>query len=471
MVSFRSLFLLFSSVAAMTEYIGLVPVSLCCSYTNDTVKWAKLQYASEGVSSVEAVEFSIVEEPEEALGEWFDFKLPENRQDGYGALLTARVHGDKLFLPLETRSVPYRQLTTGCCADKMRITDKSTGDTVVFDTQDIIDEAFEGSGVDLKGNSHTFDVMEDEESAAGLLVVLNVQYFNTTINRLADAIVIFDAESGELRRTANGDGFFDMAGFPGTILTEQNETIFKVQYVTQDASNYTSETWHQNGVLRFFSKAEGQYYLAITHYMHHEAVVLLDPYTYTSSAGGGEVVQRFGTPSVYDSNGDITDWHFFGLDPALTTDLFTDAVHNVFYTQSTQTESLAGRETLTIFVNNVYNWGISIQEEDSYAYEFAFNPVRQQDLNGTWPLDDSVFSTNFSRTALGFQVGQQGGVRPIGNGVYVSSTGLAAVSAGYTKPDGMVLVDSIGGFKSISYGTSNSFYDSFVRVIDSVSNP
>ena len=48
---------------------------------------------------------------------------------------------------------------------------------------------------------------------------------------------------------------------------------------------------HQNGLLRFVAR-NGIAYMAITHFAHHEAVVLLDPYVYTKAEGGGEVVQR-----------------------------------------------------------------------------------------------------------------------------------------------------------------------------------
>ena len=82
------------------------------------------------------------------------------------------------------------------------------------------------------------------------------------------------------------------------------------------------------------------------------------------------------------------------------------------------------------------------------------------------PVTDSVFDTDYTLAQLSFISTQQGGARNIGNGVYISSTGISSAALGLDgRLDGMEVVDLDGGHISVDYGTPNSFYDSFVRVV------
>jgi hypothetical protein len=56
------------------------------------------------------------------------------------------------------------------------------------------------------------------------------------------------------------------------------------------------EQWHGNGVLRFTTK-DGTNLVAFTQRMAAQAVIMRDPWVHASAAGGGKIVQRFGTPS------------------------------------------------------------------------------------------------------------------------------------------------------------------------------
>ena len=67
---------------------------------------------------------------------------------------------------------------------------------------------------------------------------------------------------------------------------------------------------------------------------------------------------------------------------------------------------------------------------------------------------------------LSFLSTQQGGARTLADGVYISSTGISSSALGLEgRLNGMEVVDLEGGHKSVDYGTPNSFYDSFVRVV------
>ena len=455
-----------SHVKATTEYVGMAPVALCCSNVNSTIKWAKLQYDSP--QSVDDVSMAMVEADMaadvEALGSWFDFQLPESKDDGYGVVLTARVFDEKLYMPTETSWWDDRDLTQGCCASRMHVHDRSTNTTIVHDTSDILNTAM--PDVATKGNSHTFDVTKEDGTT---WVTLDVQYLNYTLNAAgakADGVVVFDAETGVVRNTADGAGWYDTPATSGTLAMDETSTIYKIQHGSWDGagdSGAAFEQWHQNGVLRWTGR-DGVSYMAITHYAHHEAVIMLDPYVYPTTDGGGEVVQRFGSPGIYNATGGVTGYHHFGLDEST---FFFDAVHNVHYNPSSTTEKLLGQETLTLYVNQVYyESGTIIHPETDYSFvaEFAINPQRQQDMDG--PITDAVFDTDYTLAQLSFISTQQGGARNIGNGVYISSTGIASTSINQPgRLDGMEVVDLDGGHISVDYGTPNSFYDSFIRVV------
>ena len=203
----------------------MAPVNLCCANSNTsiTIKWAKVEYETGGLTtSVDDVTMSMVEadmsDDIAALGAWYDIEVPHgvNEEDGWGLVLTARVLGDKLFMPAETTWFPYRkvsvrrraelpthiltfgspsppppsplpppspspslpppppplQLTTGCCADKMHVHDRTTGTPLIHDVSAILDIAM--PEVEVKGNSHTFDVVQDV-GGEDVWVVLDIQ--------------------------------------------------------------------------------------------------------------------------------------------------------------------------------------------------------------------------------------------------------------------------------------------------------
>ena len=81
-----------------------------------------------------------------------------------------------------------------------------------------------GTTLYSKGNSHTFDVVQEGDDT---WVVLVVQYINSTLNdNLADGVAVFNADTGDIRETAEGAKWFDIANEPGTLATERDSTVF-----------------------------------------------------------------------------------------------------------------------------------------------------------------------------------------------------------------------------------------------------
>lgn len=77
----------------------------------------------------------------------------------------------------------------------------------------------------------------------------------------------------------------------------------------------------------------------------NEAILITDPWITTSSA----ILQRFGTPALYNAQGSsMVRHHTFGLDPA--TGVVFSGVHNV-HLESTSNSNET--ESITLFVNTV----------------------------------------------------------------------------------------------------------------------
>ena len=96
----------------------------------------------------------------------------------------------------------------------------------------------------------------------------------------------------------------------------------------------------------------------------------------------------------------------------------TGGIHNVFY-QSAEENARRwadGAPSLTIFVN---------QQEPghSFAYEFAFRPVREGSAHDGG--GDDVFHTRYVSARLPFFNSNNGGARPIGEGLYAVAGGSA----------------------------------------------
>lgn len=431
------------SVLSVTEYVALGPVGLQVGphISNPILKWAELRY-DESASSISEVYFEILNATTPEVGAWFDLDLSKGGGKGLG--LTAKVHKDKLYAYIEKATVADAR--GGCCADTMRIYDRTTGKYTEIDLDAMLSKIFPQS-ISFHHATHTFDV---EEKDGVVYVWLMVQYSDPTLDEVpTNAAVVFSAVDGVVQKTKDGDAFFSFSQHIGTTSTALNETIFKVQY--EKPSGKKSEEWHGNGILSFTTKA-GVKLLAITHRMDAEAVIMKDPYTYGASDGGGSILQRFGTPHF-----GTAQRHHFGL-PASATD-WDGGCHNVFYTASTNTKALMGNETISLFVNSV-NGGSS-----SFAYEFVLSLTEEKpDVIYT----DRVFDTKFVSAACGFQAFAQGGARAFANGIFIVASGSVQRANSVLE-----LIDSSGAKKDLPYPNSGSgfasLYDPFISVISSTS--
>merc|ERR1711871_1617970 len=113
--------------------------------------------------------------------------------------------------------------------------------------------------------------------------------------------------SGALRWTELGEGHFSIYQHLGTLETAAEESIFAQQYGSMD-----DEQWHGNGIKRFQS-LDGTWVLALTQRQANEAMLLKDPFMYSAEQGGGKILQRFGTPAIWDGDS-VSAYHYFGME-------------------------------------------------------------------------------------------------------------------------------------------------------------
>lgn len=147
--------------------------------------------------------------------------------------------------------------------------------------------------------THTFDIVDD-------LMYLMVQYKDPTLGAKADAIVVLEMDTYEVVQTAQGDDYFSLYEKLATTETDSASSVFSIQHYA--ASSSDTEEWHGNGVTAF-TMQDGTDILAITHRSFNEAILMTNPYT---AKNGGEIVQRFGKPGLYNAMGKSQTQHDFG---------------------------------------------------------------------------------------------------------------------------------------------------------------
>ena len=453
----------------VTEYVGMAPShAFPDSDTPQLLKWAELTY-DPASSRAAAVQLRLLNTTSPAIGKWFGLDFTVG--GGGGAALTAKILGDKLYVYIDKRPAPQNSPGLGCCADTMRVYDRQTGVAKEWDIDVILDSVFPENSTFHKA-THTFDVREE---GGVVYIYMMVQHSAMTLGAevFVNAVVAFSTATGLVRTTVDGDKYFSFEEKLGTRSTTASDTVYKVQYYhggattgrrLEEGGGGAVEQWHGNGLLLFQVK-DGTKLLAFTHRLGKEAVVLRDPYTYragggaSGGGGGGEILQRFGTPAFgqldLTHNDTAAEYHAFGV-PA-GTPVFTGGVHNLFFTEATQTASLRGHETLSLFVNSVES-GVT-----SFAYEFAVKLVPQRP--GVQPTD-AAFSTASVHAACNFQAVAEGGARAIGDGVFIVADGLSFPTGGM-----LAAVDVQGGAAvSLPYPTGAteqhvSLYDPFIRVV------
>lgn len=431
MASFRLVFYILFTDAALAgkvkEYVAMGPSDGGSGSTK--LQWVAVEYP-QGVSSANDVSLSVVSNSVPELGSWFGL-------DTEGLALTAKIVGDTMYALYDESQ---EGAGGGCCADQVRIYKRDgRGKYTVMPLTAAVQKALNSTSAHV---SHTFDVTTLHDGTfAGLF---QVKYLESAFGTdYGDAIVALKIPDATIIKTVDGASAFEMYRDAGTMSTVRNQSRFKIQnYVDSSTSGSGGEQFHGNGVLRFTAKS-GISYLAFTHRFDSEAVIFKDPFTYASKEGGGKIVQRFGTPSVYNEYG-VADTRHFGLKSSASA--FTGGVHNVFYTASSA--SLGGKESISLFVN--------AQDSMSHAYEFAVSPVEEGSQADTG--DDTVFNVDYVFAKCTFDATSQGGARTIGNGVFIVMGGQAGI---------MEVVDKSGTSKVQKYlqGGQRGLYDPFIRVV------
>lgn len=451
-------------VLAVTEYVGMAPVGgaagpdayaqvdklsgagrrLQPGIAHPLVKWTELKYYP-NVSSVKEVSFKMLNATVPEVGAWFDLDLSVGGGDGVS--LSAKVVHDKMYAYIEKKATSGAG--GGCCADTLRIYDRTTGNATEWDLDAILAKAGFPSSVTFHKATHTFDV---EEQGGLVYAFLMVQYDAPELNGgLANACVAFNTADGTLRKTVDGDGYFGFVEKIGVVSANASvgDTVYKVQYYKIADPEAATEEWHGNGMLRFSTKA-GEKLLAFTHRFGHEAVIMKDPYTYTAAQGGGAILQRFGTPSHFNGDPEGATFHKFGV--PTSTPAWSGGCHNVFYNNDSQSTATLGQETLSLFVNSV------VGGTTSFGYEFGIKLTPQ--VAGALATD-AVFDTEFTKVAASFEAQAQGGCRAIGNGVFIFADGVCPTQGGMLE-----IADTAGGHRHIEYpGGQANLYDPFLRVL------
>jgi hypothetical protein len=279
----------------------------------------------------------------------------------------------------------------------------------------------------LDGELHAFTMVQYAEADLG--------------GTKADSVMAVNLADGSVRQTELGEKHFSIYQHLGTSATTAEESIFAQQYYQQGGS-MAGEEWHGNGVKRFLS-LDGTWVLAVTQRFANGAMLLKDPFTYSAAQGGGKILQRFGTPAIYDGAAS-SKYHYFGMEES--DGHVTTGVHNLWH------NVYGDRETLTMFVN-----GMSADSK-SHAYEFDIKLTSEDKAEKT----DAAFTTKHSSVAFSFGAQAQGGARAMGNGVIIGACGAAMT--------GYEIVDANGGRQTISH-TGSLLYDPFVRVTPAASEP
>jgi hypothetical protein len=425
------LLVLSKCAVGILEYVAMGPNS---DKGSTTLQWVAVEY-DEGVSSASDVSLSLVGSAVTDLGAWYGL-------DTGTLALTAKIVGDNMYALYSQDE--YTASGGGCCADTLRIYSRTGGGQ--FTSMNLTSVVQTGLNNTDAYVSHTFDVAMLQDGT--LAALFQVKYLESAIgNAYADAIVGMNILDGSLLKTASGASAFNMYEVAGTTSRRSKDSRFKIQYYS-DSNTKTGEEFHGNGVQRFTS-TDGTAYLAFTHRTDAEAVIFKDPFTYSIGNGGGLIVQRFGTPSLYSSSGATRETRYFGLQSSASA--FASGVHNVFYTASSYSSSLKGKETIALFVNK--------QDDKSAVYEFVFNPVEEGSTADSG--DDTVFDVDYVFAKCTFTAPAQGGTRTIGDGVFLVASG------GDTTGTGFEIVDSSGSSKNQSYtlGGVPSLYDPFIRVL------
>jgi len=379
----------------VTQYMGMGP-------NDGVVGWLKGTFPSNyTATSASQVTIETVEETNDEIGIWYNLDMEGE------PLLTIKHSGDYLYSQLNTGIAPSGpsddgQYPGGCCVDRFKVWNKNTNGVdekeIDWDIESLIWEIYANSTDTDKdsddGNpfayaNHVFDITSIDNT---VYAMIDVTYHEPDLEfSEVDSVVFFDPHNGTILPTADGENFFSFYQHLGTTSTTTSDSIYKIMYESGGP-----EQFHMNGITRFQTN-DGTWILGATFRSNAEAILIKCPYTYKASDGGGTILQRFGTPTG----------HRFGYsvsDPTIT------ALHNLYYTNYKGVDQNNERETISLFVNDQDGY------TNSRLFEFDLNLVSEP-INESY--DDTIFDTTYVTTGVGFFTDMWGGVRPIGQNVWL----------------------------------------------------
>lgn len=371
-----------------TQYVAL-------GYQTGLVLWQEVTFPSDySATSASEVSITLVEGPNDVIGDLQDLDMEGS------PMLTVRVLEDNLYAQLNTGIAPSKidGYPGGCCVDKFRKFSINGGGTYTeWDLQTLIIETL-GNETEMDPNTnapyvyanHVFDMSELEGSTVAML---DITYLEPDLGGAqVEGVAVFNLDTGELIPTKDGQPFFSYYHNIGTTSEDSQDSIYKIKYSMNGTDGTAPEQFHQNGLTRFVTK-DGTWILAATFLFNAEAVLMKCPFTYSSDEGGGQILQRFGSPAN----------HQFGLKQ---TDESIEGLHNIFYTLYPD-----GNETVTLFVNSQTGCDVSLVLE--FDLKLSEEPSDKD-------YDDTVFETDYLSAKLDFSTPTWGGGRPIGKGVWLA---------------------------------------------------
>jgi hypothetical protein len=374
---------------SVTQYLALTPET-------GIVSWQKATFpANYTATSADDVTIEDIDETIDQIGSWQNLNIEGT------PLLTIKTYGDNLYAQLNTYVAPLGPTSDGyyqggCCADSFRSFNKNqqVGEEYQsFDIMNTIFDVFENAtdtdkftGTPFAYANHVFDMADINDS---IIAMLAITYHEPALDYSeVEAVLFYDTTTSSVMKTKDGDAFFSFYQKIGTLSTETNDGIYNIMYTMGGPEQY-----HMNGITRFQAK-DGTWILAVTFRANAECVLLKCPFTYTSSDGGGTILQRFGTPSG----------HRFGYSAS---DGEITAMHNMYHTIYPD-DINNGKETLTLFVNSQVGYS------NSRIFEFEVKLTPEPDTS----YDDTIFDTTYISGTTDFYTGMWGGGRPIGQGVW-----------------------------------------------------
>eukprot|EP00931_Biecheleriopsis_adriatica_P083860 TRINITY_DN5754_c0_g1_i5.p1 TRINITY_DN5754_c0_g1~~TRINITY_DN5754_c0_g1_i5.p1 ORF type:complete len:507 (-),score=53.09 TRINITY_DN5754_c0_g1_i5:124-1512(-) len=452
------------------EYIGLVtqgsclldPIDLCPPakfiYPNGflpgKVYWGKLMYPKRKLYSIEDIHWEPVIGNDPALGLMNSIPLECN------VSAEAKLRGDHFYgLTYSCAYGPLFEVFPGCCADTLRWFNANDGSFGDIDLVQPIAAMAKEQGWDFAAASHSFDIHEYDGVKHALVLV----QYNCTESPscplpsvFLDSIICLSLEDGKtLKKTSSGKTAFSIFDEVGTLSAIPNESIYKIAYaqpgfgafITFDLFDVApilrpgpgpEEQWHANSLAHFVAK-DGTAVLAFTQDYQNSATLVKDPFTYSAAEGGGEILQRFGTPGNGRSQ-NITS-HFFGLDPR---DGPLALIHNPFYYVKPD-----GTEWIVV----MNNFGPETEPMSS-LFQFELNLVPQ---DPSIELNDMVFATGYERIPFRKGPDNSGSHSHAGGGSgYPLGTKYNTTDVFLSTSEGLYVMDTSGRYKLLSEG---DFFD------------